>query len=104
MLLDFLALLRFLVLIVSVHKLFDVCRDVFAKNNGSNAVLLRSVIARHFRELLDDLLWIIRPLWTFDWSLTLVFTPIVLIIHVALYSGIAILQPLQRIWSLFRSK
>ncbi len=69
MLLDFLALLRFLVLIVSVHKLFDVCRDVFAKNNGLNAVLLRSVIARHFRELFADLLCVIRPLWTFDWSL-----------------------------------
>jgi hypothetical protein len=71
-LLDFLALVRFLILIASVHKLFDVCRDVFAKNNGFNAARLRSVIARHFRELMADLLWIITPLWTFDWSFTLV--------------------------------
>jgi hypothetical protein len=67
-LLDFLALMRFLVLIISVHKLFDVCREVFALSHGFNAVELRSVIARRFRELLVDMIWLFRPLWTFDWQ------------------------------------
>jgi hypothetical protein len=64
---DALALLRAMALLISVYKSFDVFGDIFISRNGTSASHLRSIIAKHFHELLLDCLWFLRPLWSLDW-------------------------------------
>ena len=66
---DALALLRAMALLISVYKSFDVFGDIFISRNGTSASHLRSIIAKHFHELLLDCLWLLRPLWSFDWCI-----------------------------------
>jgi hypothetical protein len=66
-LLDALAFLRALALLISVYKSFDVFGDLFITYNATSASHIRSVIAKYFHELLLDCLWLLRPLWSFEW-------------------------------------
>jgi hypothetical protein len=66
-LLDALAFLRALALLISVYKSFDVFGDIFITYNATSASRARSVIAKHFHELLLDCVWLLRPFWSFDW-------------------------------------
>ena len=66
-LLDALAFFRALALLISVYKSFDVLGDIFITYNATSASRIRSVIAKHFRELLSDCVWLLCPFWSFDW-------------------------------------